>query len=352
LNNGLVIAPMKAKFILVVLALLLPVSSIVAQQDISNVSKRGTTAAPFLTIGQGARALSMGSAFVAVADDQSAMYWNPAGIAALPGNGFLFDHTQWIAGIQYNYLGATISIGNYGVVGLNYTSSNIADMTVTTVDSPEGTGEVFGVTNAVFGVSYALKLTDKFSIGFNPKMVYQKIWKMTATALAVDMGVKYETPFKGITLGMAITNFGEKMRLDGNSTLVLYDPDPNTTGNNGRIPANYQTDRWALPLNFKVGIAYRAIETETHVLILAVDASHPSDNFESVDLGGEYVFNDFFALRGGYKSLFLKDSEETFTLGAGVKQYVMGNTQFKIDYAYQAFGRLGNIQKFCLGITF
>jgi len=343
---------MKAKCILILLVLLLPLCSIVAQQDVSNVSKRGTTAAPFLLIGQGARALSMGSAFVAVADDQSAMYWNPAGIAALPGNGFLFDHTQWIAGIQYNYLGATINIGNYGVLGLNYTSSSIADMDVTTVDNPEGTGEVFGVTNAAFGIAYALKLTDKFSIGFNPKMVYQKIWKMAATALALDMGVKYETPFKGITLGMAITNFGEKMQLAGNSTLVLYDPDPNTTGNNAHIPANLQTDRWALPLNFKVGIAYKALEMESHSLVLAVDASHPSDNFESVDVGGEYVFNDFFALRGGYKSLFLKDSEESYTLGAGVKQFVMGNTQFKIDYAYQVFGRLGNIQKFSLGITF
>jgi opacity protein-like surface antigen len=343
---------MKSTFLNSVLAMLCVAGVASAQQNISNVSKRGTTAAPFLTIGQGSRALGMGSAFVAVADDQSAMYWNPAGIAGLQGNGIIFDHTQWIAGLQYNYLGATISIGDYGVVGLNYTSSNISDMDVTTVDNPNGTGETFGVTNAAFGISYGLKLTDKFSIGFNPKLVYTKIWKTTATALAVDLGVKYETPFKGVMLGMAITNFGEKMHLMGNSTLVLYDADPNTTGNNGRIPANLATDAWPLPLNFKVGIAYKALEMESHTLTVAVDASHPSDNFESVDVGGEYVFNDFFAVRGGYKSLFLKDSEETFALGAGVRQYLIGNTQFKLDYAYQDFGRLGNTQKFTLGIVF
>ena len=323
-----------------------------AQQYVSNVSKRGTTAAPFLSIGQGSRALAMGSAFVAIADDQSAMYWNPAGIAGLDGYGVMFDHTQWIADVQYNYVGTTVNIGDYGVVGLNFTSSNIADMNVTTVDNPDGTGEVFGVTDAAFGLCYGLKLTDKFAIGFNPKMVYQKIWKMSATSLAIDMGVKYVTPFKGITLGMSITNFGQKMRLQGNSDLVLYDPDPATTGNNGRIPAHLQTEEWALPLNFKVGIAYKALEMDAHQLILAADASHPSDNFESIDLGGEYVFNDFFAIRGGYKSLFLKDSEQTFSMGVGIRQYLIGNTQFRIDYAYQDFQRLSNVQKFTVGVVF
>lgn len=343
---------MKLNVFRIVLALLFISCTTAAQQYVTNVSKRGTTAAPFLSIGQGSRALAMGSAFVAIADDQSAMYWNPAGIAGLEGNGIIFDHTRWIAGIQYNYLGATINIGNYGVVGLNFTASDIADMNVTTTDNPDGTGETFGVSDVAFGIAYGLKLTDKFEIGFNPKIVYQKIWKMSATAIAMDMGVKYETPFKGITLGMSISNFGQKMRLEGNSALVLYDPDPLTTGNNGRIPAFLQTDEWSLPLNFRVGIAYKALEIEEHRLTLAVDASHPSDNYESVDVGGEYLFNDFFAVRGGYKSLFLKDSEERFSLGVGIRQYFLGNVQFRIDYAYQDFQRLSNVQKFSIGIIF
>jgi len=343
---------MKSNVFRVVVALLVISWTTAAQDYVSDVSKRGTTAAPFLSIGQGSRALAMGSAFVAVADDQSAMYWNPAGIAGLEGTGVIFDHTEWIADIKYNYLGATISIGNYGVVGLNFTSSDIADMLVTTTDNPDGNGQTFGVSDAAFGVAYGLKLTDKFEIGFNPKIVYQKIWNMSATAIAVDMGVKYETPFKGITLGMSISNFGQKMRLEGNSALVLYDPDPLTTGNNGRIPAVLQTDEWSLPLTFRVGIAYKALEMEQHRLVLAIDALHPSDNYESVNVGAEYVFNDFFAVRGGYKSLFLKDSEETFSLGVGIMQYLMGNIQFKIDYAYQDFQRLSNVQKFSIGILF
>jgi len=343
---------MKSHVLKFVFAVLLVWSFSIAQENISDVSKRGTTAAPFLSIGQGSRALSMGSAFVAVADDQSAMYWNPAGIAALEGNGIIFDHTQWLADIQYNYLGVTINIGNYGVIGLNYTSSSIAEMNVTTVDFPGGTGETFGFADAAFGISYALKLTDKFSIGFNPKLVYEKIWKTSATALAIDMGVKYETPFKGITLGMSISNFGQKMRLEGNSTLILYDPDPLTSGNNGRVPANLQTEEWALPLNYRVGIAYKALEIENHKFLIAVDASHPSDNFESVNIGAEYVFYDLFAIRGGRKSLFLQNSEERFTVGVGIKQYIIGNTQFRVDYAYQDFQKLKYTQKFSIGIIF
>lgn len=344
---------MKSKIIHIFSLLVLFSVTASAQTFVSDVSKRGTTAAPFLSIGQGARALSMGGAFVAVADDQSAMYWNPAGIADLSGNRVMFDYTEWIADIKYNYVGATINLGSIGAIGLNLTASSIPDMNVTTVDNPGGTGETFGVSDVCVGVTYALKLTDKFSIGFNPKLIYQKIWKMSASAIALDMGVKYVTPFKGITLGMSISNFGSKMQMGGASTPVLYDPDPLTTGNNGRIPADIRMEQWTLPLNFKVGLAYDVFSSASgNRLVLAVDATHPSDNYESVDVGGEYVINDFVFLRGGYKDLFLSDSEERYTLGFGIKQALMGNTAVTIDYAYQDFQRLKNVQKFTIGVNF
>ncbi len=343
---------MKSNITKIITVLFLIASTMPAQKFVSNVSKRGTTAAPFLSIAQGARALGMGTAFVAVANDQSAMYWNPAGIADLTGTRIVFDYTQWIADIKYNYVGATINLGDIGVVGLNLTSSSVPEMRVTTVDKPEGTGEMFGVSDAAVGITYAIKLTDKFSIGFNPKFVYQKIWKTSASAIAIDMGVKYQTPFEGITLGMSISNFGSKMRLMGNNTIVLYDPDIFTTGNNAHIPADARTDEWTLPLNFKVGIAYNVFSIDGNRLVVAMDASHPSDNYESIDLGGEYVFNDYIFLRGGYKSLFLENAEERFTLGFGIQQALIGNTQLTFDYAYQDYQRLNNAQKFSVGIIF
>lgn len=327
----------------------LPVSG---QTFKTNVSKKGTTAASFLSISQGARAMAMGSAFVAVVDDPSALYYNPAGITDIYGGSALIENTQWLAETQYNFVAGTFNVDGFGSLGLSFTSSSIDEMKVTTVDNPDGNGEMFGVSDVAFGVTYALKLTDKFSIGFNPKYIYQKIWKMSASAVAIDVGVKYVTPFDGIVLGMSISNFGTKMQMSGNNANVLYDPDQSSLGNNDRIPAALSMGQWALPLNFKVGLAYKAFSSDMHSLLVAVDASHPSDDYESVDIGGEYVFNNFLALRGGYQSLFLAEAEEGMTLGIGVKQNITGSVQFSFDYAYQDFGRLKNVQKFALGILF
>lgn len=331
---------------------LVNISAVNAQSFVSNVSKKGTSAAPFLSISQGARASGMGSAFVAVADDQSAIYWNPAGLAKLTGVGILAEHTRWIADIDYNFFAATYNLGNFGTVGFSFLTSNMGELKVTTIEEPAGTGETFNVSDAMFSLAYAINLTDNFAIGFNPKFVMQKIWKMSATAVAIDLGVQYVTPFDGAILAMSISNFGTKMKLDGNTALVLVDLDPNSSGNNGQIPAYLQTDEWELPLNFRVGIAYRPIDSQMHKLILAIDAMHPSDNYESVNVGAEYIFNDMFSIRGGYKSLFLKDSEESFTFGFGLKQLLLNNVAVKVDYSYGNFGRLTNVQKFSLGITF
>jgi opacity protein-like surface antigen len=101
-----------------------------------------------------------------------------------------------------------------------------------------------------------------------------------------------------------------------------------------------------------VGVAYQPIKTEMHKITLAVDAMHPSDNYESINVGAEYAYNDFVFFRGGYKSLFLDTSEESFSVGFGIKQLLIGNVAMKIDYAYQDFGRFSDIQKFTLTVSF
>lgn len=336
--------------IFILISLMLP--QIFAQSFVSDVSKKGTTAAPFLSIGQSARAIGMGSAFVGVVNDVSSIYWNPAGLTKVQGVSVMFDHTMWIADIKYNYFAASYNLGDIGTVGFSYTGSDIGEMRVTTIPIPEGTGEVFTATQAAFSLAYAIQLTENFSIGFNPKFIYESIWRMNASAFAMDLGVQYVTPFDDAILAMSISNFGTSMQLLGNSNLVLHDLYPDGTGNNGDIPAYLETNSWSLPLNFRVGVAYNPVYSELHKLTVALDAMHPSDNYESVNIGAEYNFNDFVFLRGGYKSLFLKNSEETFSLGFGIKQLLVGNVAFKIDYAYQDFGRFSDIQKFSLSITF
>ena len=336
--------------ILFLISFIIP--NLFAQGFISDVSKKGTTAAPFLSIGQSARAIGMGSAFVGVANDVSSIYWNPAGLTKVQGVSVAFDHTLWIADIKYNYLAASYNLGDLGTVGFSYIGSDIGEMNVTTISQPEGTGETFSSTQAAFSLAYAVQLTDNFSIGFNPKFIYESIWRMSSSAFAMDLGVQYVTPFDGAILAMSISNFGTSMQLLGNSNLVLHDLDPQNSGNNGNIPAYLETNSWALPLTFRVGVAYNPYYTEDHKLTVALDAMHPSDNYESINVGAEYVYSDFIFIRGGYKSLFLVDSEESFSLGFGLKQQLVGNVALKLDYAYQDFGRFSDIQKFTLSVTF
>ena len=321
-------------------------------QIVDNVSKRGTTAAQFLKVSQGARAAGMGSAFVAIADDASSMFWNVAGIARQDNNTVVFDHTQWIAGLSYNFIAGSINLGNFGTIGMSFIGSNYGEMNVTTIDEPDGTGSVFTVSDVAVSLGWAINLTDNFSIGFNPKVIQQTIWNTSGTSFAIDMGVLYDTPFEGITIGMSITNLGTKLQLDGTSNVLLYDPDPETSGNNDRIPGEFSTGEWSLPLTYVLGLSYDVINTDMHKLIVDVDAKHPNDNYESLNVGGEYIFNDLIALRAGYKNMFLDESEESFAVGAGFRQRILGNVAFQINYAYQDFGILASVHKISVGIDF
>ena len=94
------------------------------------------------------------------------------------------------------------------------------------------------------------------------------------------------------------------------------------------------------------------INQENSKLTISVDALHPSDNFESINLGTEYALNGMFFLRGGYHNMFLADNEEGITLGAGLNISPARGTNLIVDYSYQDFGRFASINSFALSIYF
>ncbi len=314
--------------------------------------KVGTTAAPFLGIGAGPTAIGMGGAFVAVANDASALYWNPSGISRTGHNEFLFEHTNYLIGTSYNFFGGVIALDDENAIGVSVTYLDYGSDRVTTVELPDGTGETWSAKDMSLGLSYSRNLTDRFSIGGTAKMILQQIWHESATGWALDAGLLYITPFNDLKIGMNISNFGTDMRMTGEDLYITHDPNQSVAGNNSKIPAEYYTDSYPLPLLFRIGLSMDVIKTEDNVVTLAVDALHPSDNAQSVNLGGQYEWNKMIYARAGYKSIGIPNSEEGWTLGFGLAYEIIANLTFKLDYAYENYGILNDIQKFAVSVRF
>ena len=317
------------------------------------VTKAGTTAAGFLNIDVGARAAGMGGAFVSMADDGTTMYWNPAGIARFVQPQANFTHMRWIADITFNYVGFALPMGRWGALGFNSTFLTTDQMERTTVYSPMGTGEMFDVGSHAFGLGYAVDLTDRFSIGFNLKYIQEHIYHSSATGVAVDIGTLFDTRLSGLKIGMSITNYGTKMQMAGQDMLVQVDVDKSVTGNNPNINAYLATDKYDLPLMFRVGLSMDVLKGAGNSnLNVSVDALHPNDDVESLNTGVEYIYHSTFALRGGYHSLFARDSETGLTFGTGLMINLMRNFILNVDYAYMDFDRLDNAQMATLSLRF
>jgi len=334
------------KAILLVLCLLSPLYA-------DEVSRTGTTAAGFLSIDVGARAVGMGSAFASIANDATAMYWNSAGLARLSELEAQFSHTRWILDVSMNYVAVAMPLGRIGTIGVNAVFLTMDEMERTTILEPDGTGEMFDAGSYAFGLSYGLKLTDRFAVGCNLKYITETIYNCSAQGVGFDIGTLFTTPLPGLELGMNISNYGTKMRMEGQDVLTQVDIDPSIAGNNPSINAHLATANYDLPLIFQVGISMDVLRTiDKHGLLLAIDAVHPNNDTESLNLGAEYVWNNMIALRGGYKALFRKDSQEGLSLGLGFSSEVVGTTELVIDYAYRDFGILKEVQMFTIGMRF
>ena len=338
---------MKNKPLLISLLLLFILTGIV-YPDNDRMTNVGTTAASFLEIGIGSRAVGMGGAFVAIANDGSTLYWNPAGISRLTQGEILFETVDWLVDTRLNFLATVIPLGRFGTIGAFLTSVNIPRMKVRTMNYPDGTGEYFNSSDLSFGLSYARNLTDRFSIGFNTKYISERIWHERAHTIAFDIGTLYNTGLGSLKIGAAITNFGPSMKMEGSDLIIYHDTAPLSEGNNDRIMGELQTDSWPLPLNMQFGVSYDFLDTKVNKFTMAMDAFHPINNTESINAGFEWSTFDFLFLRGGFKAIGQQDSEEGFTIGGGLKYRLFGQSSIKIDYAYADFGRLESVQRFTL----
>ncbi len=324
----------------------------------------GTTTANFLEIGYGSAGIAMGDAYVSVVNDLSALYWNPAGLGFMEQNEAQFVHQPWIAEVNATFAGVGLILPDIGTLGIGFFHLGYGDEEVTTVRQQEGTGELFTATDFALSLSYSRRLAHWFSFGASVKYVSSQIWHANASAVAMDLGVLFSTPFfsftgereNGMSVGMSISNYGTRMQYNGIDLLNPIDILPNEDGNFRDARGQFTLDQWELPLIFRLGVSLQPLVAGASRVILAADALHPNNNSESVNVGAQYQYKiptaGTFYLRGGYKALFMTASEFGLTLGGGVELRMMNNLAIKIDYAYRNVGILGTTHSYSFGVKF
>ncbi|MFC1541523.1 PorV/PorQ family protein [Candidatus Latescibacterota bacterium] len=316
--------------------------------------------AKVLLIEPGAKQNAMGEAYSAIADDATAGYYNPAGLAYQDKNrkNIQFMHQNWLTGLQiddmyYEYLGYAQHAEGWGDFAFNIVYFNMGEQQRTTEHSsdPIGTFHSFEVYAAG---SYGATITDNFSLGITIKGIYSKLadygqgeekGKGIGTSFALDFGAMYKTPVKGLTLSTVIHNMGPKI-----SYIDVSQGDP-------------------LPINMIFGAAYIPIDTEFNKLTFVIDIDKPlarkqgtpieslykgwydEDNeFEQIDFkfGTEYIYNNFMALRAGYS--YDKDGDlKTPTFGVGIIY-----DKLNVDIAYYASrdNPMQDSMRFSIGYNF
>jgi hypothetical protein len=318
------------------LLLILTISTTV----LAGESDVGTTAYPFLKIGVGAKALSMGGAFVGLADDESAPHYNPAGIIGFRNKSVSASYMNYIADIQSGYL--TMILPSAGrEEGLR--SDEFGEAVVTdasrafaisinylnygTIDRTDIDGTVdgdFGGSDIALSVTYAQRLGDRLTLAGSGKFIYQKIDEFSSDALATDVGLLYRLPDGRTNLGLAATNLGFQL-----SGLSPEHKDP-------------------LPIAVKAGLSHRLRELP---LTASGEITYPTDNklYGSVGLEASKVGFPV-AIRAGYSTFGDNyktggDSDDWAGLGLGLG---FNTGRIAIDYAFLPYADLGSLHRVSL----
>ena len=338
------------KILKIVLTVMVTFNFIVQAQE---TNKAGTSAAQFLKIGVGAREIAMAGAAAGLVNDESSMYWNPAGLVNVKSMSISATHTNWFADLKHNYFAFVLPVGNDQAIGINATVLSMGDMEITNETNPQGTGEFFEASDIAIGLSYSIQLVDFFSFGATVKYITQNIYNESASTAAIDLGTRLNTGFKGIKIGMSFSNFGGKLKLEGRDLQKTYDPNPNNATNVG-VKSDLQTEEWELPTNFRVGLGWDIINSydamylsNEHKLLLAVDANHPIDSKENVAAGIEYTWRNLLSFRSGYQ---FNDDVRSWAVGMGINWSIRNSLKVGVDYAYQELEKLGDVHSFTVKI--
>lgn len=281
----------------------------------------GTRAAQFLKIGAGARAMGMGSAFVGLANDATAIYWNPAGLAYLDKAQFSFTHLWWLQDISYEYF-AHAQPTKYGNFGWSLGYLHMDPIQGRDIEGEE-TSE-FRSSDMVFTLSYGRKVGKDILIGGSIKYINQKIADQMAYAFAFDFGWLHRTKVKNLFIGGSFQNWGSSIK---------FVEESNKLPSSAKIGGCYTTTLAKNPMN------------------LTMDLYLPSDHKAGIRLGTEYIYKHMLMGRLGYKTNTDLGFTSGLSFGLGFL-YAREIETYRFDYAFLPQGVLGSVHIISLTITF
>lgn len=315
-------------------------------------SRKGSTGADQLLIPVGAKGIATGEAFLSSVTGLEAIYYNPAGFAHSPGSEAMFSYMSYIADINVSYFAVGTNLGDLGSFAFSVKSLDFGQIPVTTLESPDGNGDLYSPSFLTAALTYSKVITDRVSVGVNFKGISESIMDVSAFGFAIDFGVQYK--FSGnLSLGAAVKNIGTNMQYDG-SRLQQRVIIPGTQ--TGTKTGMYQivTEPFQLPSYFELAIGYKFNMDEQNMLQLASTFRSNNALEDQLKLGLEYGFNNMFFVRGGYDLLLENTSQSIFglTAGAGVN-YQMDGIRISVDYAFRdvkEFPTANHIMTLKLGI--
>ena len=286
--------------------------------------KVGTYAAQFLKIGVSARASGMGNAFTAVSNDATAIYWNPAGMVELTRTQVTLNSVVWPADIDIYFVGAVFTTPYFpGTFGISARALTMDPQEERTIYMPQGTKRFFDAGDMSFGLSYAMYFTDRFSAGITAHFIHMGLADKSVETLAFDFGLIYRIGIQGMKLGMMIQSLGAEVDFD---------------------------DRAAkMPTLFRVGLSVDAYRRGAHALLASGEFSHPADNKERMNVGMEYVFNQFFYMRGGYNISY---DTEGLAWGLGFRIDTSQTSDIGLDYAWEDLGFMGSAHRVTVNFSY
>ena len=328
----------------IAISALLIISSISAQNlfPILGGQRAGTSVFTFLNIGVSARAVGMGESVVALNQDASSIFYNPAIIAQLENTEISVSQIKWPAEINYDYFSITHRLFGRNYIGFNGGILHMEPMLETTEYHPEGTGNYFRFQDRFFGVTYGAKMTDRFSFGMTIKHVAEDMAGHHMSAFLLDMGTFYWTGYRSLRFCASLSNFGQQVSPEGTYEKRILDQNSGS-----EITEITNFEKFSPPTQFRVGAAIDPLDFNGQKLAFSLQLNHPVDNAEYIVTGLEYSYMEILFVRAGHK---FNKYEEDITFGIGLVIPV-GPLMIRADYGYANFNHLTDPKRFSIGVT-